>query len=126
MENLDIKRQGSSDFINVEHVSENPLLSAYLVNTLCKEFIRFNKVSKADKSSESIEILESLLTQKKKNLDEKTAALNTYKEVNRIYNVSAETQQKIEQLTEYELSKEAEQKRISGLQLSLATVEARI
>lgn len=126
MENLVIKRQGTSDFINVEYVSENPLLSAYLVNTLCKEFIRFNRVSKADKSSESIEILESVLSQKKKTLDDKAAALNTYKEVNKIYNVSAESQQKIEQLTEYELSKEAEQKRISGLQLSLTTVEARI
>jgi len=125
-DDLTIKRQGSSDFINVEYVSENPLLSAYLVNTLCKEFIRFNRASKADKSSESIEILESLLAQKKKILDDKTAALNTYKEVNKIYNISAESQQKIEQLTEYELNKEAEQKRISGLQLSLATVEARI
>lgn len=126
MENLDIGRQGTSDFINVEYISENPLLSAYLVNTLCTEFIRFNRSNKVGKSSESIELLESILAQKKKVLDTKTEALNTFKAVNQVYNLSAESQQKIQQLTEYQLSRETEQKKISGLQLSLNTVEGRI
>jgi polysaccharide biosynthesis transport protein len=126
MDDLTIKRQGSSDFINVEFISENPLLSAYMVNTFCKEFIRFNRVNKADKSSESIELLETLLKQKKDILDEKTATLNTYKEVNQVYNFSAESQQKIDQLTEYELSREAELKKISGLTLSLNMIDSKI
>lgn len=126
IEDIVVGRLGSSDFIHIEYISENPTLSAFLVNALCKEYIRFNSVNKSDKSSESIEILESLLAQKKKVLDEKTVALNTYKETNNVFNFSAESQQKIAQLTEYEMNKEIERKKINGLELSLATLENRI
>src|ERR1041385_4002699 len=43
LENFRINRQKTSDFINIDFYSENPMLSAFAVNSLAEEFIRFNK-----------------------------------------------------------------------------------
>jgi uncharacterized protein involved in exopolysaccharide biosynthesis/Mrp family chromosome partitioning ATPase len=126
IDNITIDRQGSSDFIAVEFVSENPILSAFTVNTLCQEFIKFNRNTKADKSSESLDLLQSILVDKKKVLEERTRALDFFKQQNQVFDLSAETQQKIEQLTEYELNLETEQKKINGLSLSISTLDAKI
>ena len=73
---LKIQRLAASDFISIEFVSEDPFLSALTVNTLCQEFIRYNKTLKTDRSSESLEFLENVVRTKKKILDQKTQALN--------------------------------------------------
>ena len=68
---LKIKRVENSDFISVEFLSENPFLSALTVNTVCQEFIRYNKTLKTDRSTESIEFLKTIVDEKKKLLDKK-------------------------------------------------------
>jgi polysaccharide biosynthesis transport protein len=45
---LNIQRLASSDFINVEFLSEDPFLSAMAVNAVCQEFIRYNKTQKTE------------------------------------------------------------------------------
>ena len=121
-----IARVTSSDFISVEYVSENPFLSALLVNAACEEFIRYNKALKIDRSSESIEFLEALVKEKKKTLDEKTANLNTYKVTNNVLNYNAESESKITLIADYEVNREKEEKNMNGLELSLSTVEGKI
>src|SRR5258706_8312494 len=121
-----IARVTSSDFISVEYVSENPFLSALLVNAVCDEFIRYNKALKVDRSSESIEFLEALVREKKKTLDEKTSNLNNYKVTNNVLNYGAESESKITLIADYEVNREKEEKTINGLELSLNTVEGKI
>src|SRR5882762_891726 len=99
-----IARVTSSDFISVEYTSENPFLSALLVNAVCEEFILYNKALKVDRSSESIEFLEALVKEKKKTLDEKTANLNNYKVTNNVLNYGAESESKITLIADYELN----------------------
>src|SRR4030095_10551202 len=66
---LDIHRLAASDFISIEFVSEDPFLSAFAVNSVCQEFIRYNKTLKTDRSSESLEFLENMVQEKKRVLD---------------------------------------------------------
>src|SRR5690606_29461924 len=40
-ESLEIYRNGESDYVNVEFVSEDPELSAFIVNVLSREFIQY-------------------------------------------------------------------------------------
>ena len=43
--NLSINRIKFTDYILVSYTSENPQLSAFVVNTLCDEFIRYNFIT---------------------------------------------------------------------------------
>lgn len=126
IEKLWIRRVSTSDFISVDFTSETPYLSALTVNAICEEFIRYNKALKVDRSSESIEFLASLIDEKKKILDEKTAQLNDFKVSNNVYNYGAESESKISIIEDYELSRENENKKINGIELSLASVEFKI
>ncbi|HMI65362.1 MAG TPA: hypothetical protein VK517_04965 [Cyclobacteriaceae bacterium] len=121
-----IARVTSSDFISVEYVSENPYLSALIVNAACEEFIHYNKALKVDRSSESIDFLEALVKEKKKTLDEKSANLNTYKVTNNVSNYTAESESKITLIADYELNRDKEEKTMNGLELSLNNAEGRI
>jgi succinoglycan biosynthesis transport protein ExoP len=125
-EQFSIKRLTTSDFISVDFSSENPFLSALAVNTLCKEFIRYNKILKGDRSSESIDFLETLVRDKKRILDEKEALLNDYKVNNNVFNYGAESEGKIAQITEAEMNKEREEKNINAYRLALAQIEEKM
>lgn len=126
LKKLWIRRVSTSDFISVDFTSENPFLSALVVNAACEEFIRYNKALKIDRSSESIEFLESLVLEKKKVLDEKTSNLNEYKVVNNVTNYSAESESKIDLIADYEHQREDEEKKIKGLDLSLSALDAKL
>ncbi len=121
-----IRRVSTSDFISVDFTSENSFLSALAVNAVCEEFIRYNKALKVDRSSESIEFLGSLMAEKKKILDERTAKLNEFKISNNVFNYGAESESKISLIADYEMNKENESKKVNGLELSLASVESKI
>jgi succinoglycan biosynthesis transport protein ExoP len=126
LENFRINRQKTSDFINVDFYSENPMLSAFAVNALAEEFIRFNKALKTDRSSVSIEILEKTLEDKRKVRDDRTKALSDFKVANNLFNYNAESESKISQISDYEVAKDLEQKKISALEFSLRNVEGKI
>ncbi len=121
-----IRRVSTSDFISVDFISENSFLSALAVNAVCEEFIRYNKALKVDRSSESIEFLESLMSEKKKVLDERTSMLNQFKVSNNVFNYGAESESKISLIADYEMNKESENKKINGLELSLTSIESKI
>lgn len=120
---LRIQRLENSDFIAIDFTSENPFLSALTVNVLCQEFIRYNKTLKTDRSSESIEFLKTIAEEKKKVLDEKTAALNEFRLNNNVYTHDAETKNKIALITDYELNRDREANTINRLEFSLRKIE---
>jgi len=121
-----IYRRSLSDFIAIDFKSEVPVLSAFAVNSLCQEFIRLNKTLKVNRSSESIEILERLVEDKRQVRDKKGIELSEFKVINNIYNYSAESQNKITQISNYEANKEVEIRNISALMLSLTMVTEKI
>lgn len=116
---LNIHRVKNSDFISIEFTSENPLLSAYVVNTLSDEFIRYNRNLKSSLSDESVSLLAKLVDEKKAVLDEHTARLNDFKSNNQVLNQQLESDLKINQIMEYEVKKREEEGNIKALRLSI-------
>lgn len=116
---LSIQRLASSDFVNVEFVSENPFLSAMTVNSVCQEFIRYNKSQKTERSSESLEFLENLAAEKKKVLDEKTQILNDYKVNSGAITQDVENKSKYALITDYELKRERQTSELNSQKLAL-------
>jgi succinoglycan biosynthesis transport protein ExoP len=88
---LEITRDEESDFITVTYTSENPQLSAFVVNALCKEFIDYYTLHVNQNESSAIDFLTKLLAEKKKALDDKKDSLQIYKIKNGILNIDEQS-----------------------------------
>jgi uncharacterized protein involved in exopolysaccharide biosynthesis len=109
---MTIYRQGQTDYLKIEFRSENPNLSAYLVNTLSEEFIKYYSRVKSERSDNSVEFFTRLTFQKKKELDQKNEELKQYKLSNQIVNINDQSAARIAQIQTLELQREQENKRI--------------
>lgn len=126
IDNLGVSRLGLSDFIVIEYFSENPELSAFIVNTATSELIRYNNLLKSSRSGESVEFFQELVAQKKKSLDEKSEALRVYKASRNVMNVQVEGESTLNQIRDLEAAREAERQKIYRLELSIQDVNNRI
>lgn len=72
---LSIYRVQRTDYLQIEYISENPELSAFIVNTEFQQFIRYYKNIRSTKSQESIDTLKSIMEKRKQELDIKNALL---------------------------------------------------
>jgi succinoglycan biosynthesis transport protein ExoP len=73
--NLSVYRLQRTDYIQIEYLSNNPELSAYVVNNVFQQFLRYYRTVKSNRSQESIDTLQSLLRNKKDELDAKNKEL---------------------------------------------------
>lgn len=81
-----------SDFIRAEYESENPYLSAFVVNNLCKNFIEYYKDLTQTRTGETEEFFARLANEKKRELDEKVDLLKQYKINNKVINLGQQTE----------------------------------
>jgi polysaccharide biosynthesis transport protein len=123
--NISIRRTGTTDFVEVSFVSENPKLSAFVVNKLSEEFIRFDSSRKTSNSSESVKFFEDLVTEKKKILDDKTAFLEQFKTSNNVTG-SDFAEIKSSQLVSYEMLRQERMDEINTKRLQLSDIESQI
>ncbi|HYC29759.1 MAG TPA: Wzz/FepE/Etk N-terminal domain-containing protein, partial [Chitinophagaceae bacterium] len=72
MKNILPERAMGTDYLNIWFKSENPELSAFVVNRAGEEFERFFSKIYATRTTESVGKLDSLTSAKKRELDEKT------------------------------------------------------
>lgn len=72
---LSVYRVQRTDYMQIDFVSENPELSAFVVNTVFQQFLRYYKSVRSTKSQESIDTLRSLMDKKKQELDLKNLLL---------------------------------------------------
>ncbi|HVV03296.1 MAG TPA: Wzz/FepE/Etk N-terminal domain-containing protein, partial [Puia sp.] len=68
---LNVFKVQATDYIEVNCKTENPELSAFMVNRSYAEFLRVYKNIRSTKSQESIDTLESIMEKKKQEYDEK-------------------------------------------------------
>lgn len=123
---LAVSRVNQSDFIELTYTSEHPEMSAFLVNTLCSEFLRYYNSAKDSRSNVSIESLESIAKQRKQYLDNKMDELKNFKMSNDVVNSELESEAKIRQVRDYEDQIADEQKKVRSLELTLANLNVRI
>lgn len=76
---ITFSRIPNTDFINIGYTSENPLLSAYVVNTIGEQFIRFFNNIYGSRAQESTAKLDSLTSSKKREVDDLTAKLRDFR-----------------------------------------------
>jgi polysaccharide biosynthesis transport protein len=80
LDELTVDRVQGTDYLNILYKSENPEMSAYVVNTIGQEFISFFTSINTTRTVESADKLDSLAVKKKREVDEKTDQLRKFKE----------------------------------------------
>jgi len=101
-----IYRPGDSDFIVVQFESENPELSAFVVNSISAEFIK-NYSSAIRKSQEKAHtFLNILLAEKNDTLSNRMERLRNYKIKNGVLNLTEQSKQLYTLILEYDTKKQ--------------------
>jgi uncharacterized protein involved in exopolysaccharide biosynthesis/Mrp family chromosome partitioning ATPase len=125
LKKLKVERLGSSDFIQVAYESENPYLSALVVNTVVEIFLKYYDTSSSQRSDASVAYYTQLAEQKKKELDEKVNALKVYKQQNGVINIYEQTKSLVNQISDLELARESENKRITSSSKAVKDIDNR-
>ncbi|OWY23405.1 hypothetical protein C7N43_03355 [Sphingobacteriales bacterium UPWRP_1] len=117
--NLKIERVGNTDYVKVAYTSENPELSAYVVNTLSQVFTgRYNAATNAQ-TKNSLAYYSQLAQQKKNELTGKLESLRQYKLNNNVVDYGEQTKTTLEQIQELELKREEINQRIPSYQKAI-------
>lgn len=125
-ENLKIERPVGSDFINIVFTSEDPQLSAFVVNALSEEFMRYYKNNKVKRVENSLTFFTNLVETKKNELDKKVAVLRKYKEDNSVINYGAQSASMLSRIAQLQNNQEDETKTIMGLRQAIVNIESQM
>jgi succinoglycan biosynthesis transport protein ExoP len=126
VESLIIYRVRSTDYMRFECVSENPELSAFVVNTLAEEFIRYYSRIKSERSDASVDFFTKLTFEKKQELDQRVNDLKAYKLEHRIINIEDQSSGRIGQIQTLELEREQENKRIPASMQAIRAIDRQL
>lgn len=72
---LKVERFQRSDYLNISYISEDPGLSAFVVNAAYEQFIRYYGTNRGKTVAESVDTLKAMLERKKQILEEKNRIL---------------------------------------------------
>lgn len=95
---LKVDRFQKTDYIDIEFRSDNPMLSAFVVNTLCDEFRRFYNLTEQQHTDVAVTTLDSVVKMKKAALDQKQQAKEQYMSNNKLLDVGMEGSSKMSQI----------------------------
>lgn len=110
LDKLQAYRLQNSDYISVQFDSENPELSAIVVNTLCNEFISYYGELVKTNQQKSVDFLFNLLQIKRDTLDAKMLALKNYKTRNHVLNLNEKAKSLYGQMADFETKREEAEK----------------
>lgn len=110
LDKLQAYRLQNSDYIVVQFDSENPELSAIVVNTLCGEFINYYGDLVKNNQQKSVDLLFNLLRIKRDTLDAKMLALKNYKTRNHVLNLNEKAKSLYGQMADFETRREEAEK----------------
>ena len=122
---LGVDRDGESDFITINYTSENPQLSAFVVNTLCKEFLNYYTINVKQNESNAIDFLSKLLDQKRNALNQKKDSLQEYKIKNGILNLEDQAKDIDAQILTYRDKKLEAQRTIASYDGAVKSINDR-
>lgn len=79
LDKLIVDREEATDYLNIAFRSENPEMSAFVVNTIGDEFIGFYNSISSKRTVESAGKLDTLAQKKRKEIEDKNTKLQQYK-----------------------------------------------
>jgi len=103
---LQIFRSGESDYIVVQFESENPELSAFVVNQISSEFIQNYSTSLRLKKIKENDFLRNLLREKTDSLSNRMSRLRNYRVSNGVINLPEQSKQLYNLVLEYDTKKQ--------------------
>ncbi|MBO9657371.1 MAG: hypothetical protein J7527_00950 [Chitinophagaceae bacterium] len=119
---LNIYRVPGTDYIEINGVTENPELSAFVVNNMYQQFIRYYANMRNSRTQQSIDTLLSLMEKKKVELDEKNKMLRGESSVD----VMSETSSKLDIIASLEQSLTAEKNKQTESYYALRKVNQKL
>ena len=122
-DNISSERLEISDFISVKFTSEDRDLSAFVVNTLCSEFINYYSIISKENQKKSVAFLSKLAKVKDDTLKKSVAALKDYKIRNKIVNLAEQSRKMYELTAEYETRKLNAEKDIIALKSTINNID---
>ncbi|WP_134087726.1 lipopolysaccharide biosynthesis protein [Olivibacter sp. XZL3] len=126
LKNLNIRRLGESDFINIEFTSTNPELSAYVVNTLAREFLAYYTHTTFINQRNSLSRLDSLLKEKERVMVEKNTELKNYKVNSGVLNLDKQSDVIYTQISQVEAKRAETIGQIQSLKGALKAINAKL
>ncbi len=123
---LFVNRVKRTDYIEIQFFSDNPELSAFVVNSLCSEFLRYYNSLWYERSNEAVKTFANLVEQKRQELNEKEEALRAFKSSQGVLNVEAESTSQIEQIASYESALSEARRESQALALSIEDINKRL
>lgn len=122
---LTVYRQGGGDYITLEFESDNPRLSAFVLNTLTQEFINnYNNII-ATNRSKAVNYLDSLLREKQAVMNDKMQALKNYKIQNRVLNLNEQAKSLYGQIADFETKREMAERDVVAYTAALKNIDSK-
>ncbi|WP_158559121.1 exopolysaccharide transport family protein [Deminuibacter soli] len=119
---ISVYRLQRTDYIQIEYKSENPLLSAFVANSLYDEFQRYYQSMRTQKSTESLDTLQSLMEKKKHELD----SINTSLRALGVLDPTVESTSKFEQITQLESTLSDQRAKLTTQQYTLDKIKQKL
>jgi succinoglycan biosynthesis transport protein ExoP len=119
---LTVDRVTGTDYLNIIYKSENPEMSAFVVNTIGKEFISFYNSITDTRTVESTDKLDTLAARKKREIDEKTQQLQKYKQSFNSPNIADRSTAALAMAQDQQSQLSIEQTKLNSLRADLKSV----
>lgn len=119
-------RAENSDYIHVEFASENPQLSAFVVNTVVKEFIAYYSSTEKENQLKAVHFLDSLLEKKKQVMDAKNDSLKQYKIDNHILDISNQASSLYSQINDLDNRKQRAEAEVASYTGALRSIDDKL
>ncbi len=124
-EDLAIKRVADTDYVSIEFMSENPYLSALVVNEIANYYIEYDTYLKSDLSGKSVSFFKEQVVQKKKLVDSKIEEIKRFKSSN-LVNSDGSNAVLTAKISEYGFLRDVERKNILQYQLTVTQLENKL
>ena len=122
---VSIYRVSNSDFLDLTIDGDNPQFCAFVLNTLCSEFVTYYTQIVRETHVKGVNFLENLLEQKRDTMNEKMQVLKDYKIKNRVLNLNEQAASIYTQIADYESRKELTTKDIVAFTGAIKGIDAK-
>jgi len=119
---LNVYRLERTDYIQIDYQSENPELSAFVVNNVFQDFVRYYKFVRNERSEESIDTLKSLLDKKSQDRAVKNQAIAS----TGLANVEDASKSSFDLISSLQQTMDDEQDKLTTNTLSLRSVNSQL
>jgi succinoglycan biosynthesis transport protein ExoP len=126
LKELNVSRQGKSDYLQVSFRSDNPYLSEFAVNSFSEEFIRYYRNRLGSGSDDKLASLRQIMEAKRDTLEKRAKELA---QIERRYGIVSSIDDRksvVETISSYERMRDQERSKISALEGELAEIRRKL